>query len=90
MKKCLSFSLILFFSLSTSLHPSLCDLTGLGSSPREKYAAVKNSPASRASSDKVLSKSKVPVKRSVLERTPSISSLSSTQSERSLFSSNCK
>ncbi|XP_052538011.1 microtubule-associated tumor suppressor 1 isoform X1 [Tympanuchus pallidicinctus] len=66
----------------------LSSSSGLGSSPREKYAAVKNSPASRASSDKVLSKSKVPVKRSVLERTPSISSLSSTQSERSLFSSN--
>ncbi|XP_072191818.1 microtubule-associated tumor suppressor 1 isoform X2 [Excalfactoria chinensis] len=62
--------------------------SGLGSSPREKYSSVKNSPASRASSGKLLTKSKVPVKRSVLERTPSISSLSSTQSERSLFSSN--
>ncbi|NXC42482.1 MTUS1 protein, partial [Penelope pileata] len=58
-----------------------------GSSPREKHASVKNSPASWASSCKLLAKSKVPVKRSVLERTPSISSLSSTQSERSLFSS---
>ncbi|XP_065593065.1 LOW QUALITY PROTEIN: microtubule-associated tumor suppressor 1 [Cyrtonyx montezumae] len=56
------------------------------SSPREKCASVKHSPASRANSGKLLSKSKVPVKRSVLERTPSVSSLSSTQSERSLFS----
>ncbi|XP_010171855.1 microtubule-associated tumor suppressor 1 homolog, partial [Antrostomus carolinensis] len=62
--------------------------SGIGSSPREKHASVKNSPASWASSDKPLAKSKVPVKRSVLERTPSISSVSSTQSERSLFSSN--
>ncbi|KAK0679580.1 MTUS1 protein, partial [Pygoscelis papua] len=59
----------------------------LSSSP-EKHVSVKNSPASWASSDKPLAKSKVPVKRSVLERTPSISSVSSTQSERSLFSSN--
>ncbi|XP_010708449.1 microtubule-associated tumor suppressor 1 homolog isoform X1 [Meleagris gallopavo] len=66
----------------------LSSSSGLGSSPREKYASVKNSPASRASSAKLLSKSKVPVKRSVLERTPSISSLSSTPSERSLSSSN--
>ncbi|NXN47541.1 MTUS1 protein, partial [Rhinoptilus africanus] len=57
-----------------------------GSSPREKQAAVKNSPASWVSSGKSLAKSKVPVKG--LERTPSISSVSSTQSERSLFSSN--
>ncbi|NXL64516.1 MTUS1 protein, partial [Chordeiles acutipennis] len=57
-------------------------------SSSEKHASVKNSPASWASSDKPLAKSKVPVKRSVLERTPSISSVSSTQSERSLFSSN--
>ncbi|XP_030305568.1 microtubule-associated tumor suppressor 1 isoform X3 [Calypte anna] len=61
---------------------------GVGSSPREKHASVKNSPASWASSSKPFAKSKVPVKRSVLERTPSISSVSSTQSERSLFSSN--
>ncbi|KAF1460874.1 hypothetical protein FQV08_0015015, partial [Pygoscelis antarcticus] len=58
------------------------------SSSSEKHVSVKNSPASWASSDKPLAKSKVPVKRSVLERTPSISSVSSTQSERSLFSSN--
>ncbi|NXJ08926.1 MTUS1 protein, partial [Odontophorus gujanensis] len=58
------------------------------SSPREKCASVKHSPASHANSGKLLSKSKVPIKRSVLERTPSVSSLSSTQSERSLFSSN--
>ncbi|KFO99385.1 Microtubule-associated tumor suppressor 1, partial [Calypte anna] len=62
--------------------------SGVGSSPREKHASVKNSPASWASSSKPFAKSKVPVKRSVLERTPSISSVSSTQSERSLFSSN--
>ncbi|KFV46272.1 Microtubule-associated tumor suppressor 1, partial [Gavia stellata] len=62
--------------------------TGIVSSPREKHASVKSSPASWASSGKPLTKSKVPVKRSVLERTPSISSVSSTQSERSLFSSN--
>ncbi|XP_021250895.1 microtubule-associated tumor suppressor 1 isoform X2 [Numida meleagris] len=66
----------------------LSSSSGLESSPREKYASLKNSPASQASSGKLLLKSKVPVKRSVLERTPSISSLSSTQSERSLFSSN--
>ncbi|NXK99127.1 MTUS1 protein, partial [Mesembrinibis cayennensis] len=58
------------------------------SSSSEKHASVKNSAASWASSGKLLAKSKVPVKRSVLERTPSISSVSSTQSERSLFSSN--
>ncbi|KAM6361774.1 microtubule-associated tumor suppressor 1 homolog [Alca torda] len=57
-----------------------------GSLPREKQASVKNSPVSWASSGKSLTKSKVPVKG--LERTPSISSVSSTQSERSLFSSN--
>ncbi|NWW98049.1 MTUS1 protein, partial [Caloenas nicobarica] len=56
-----------------------------GSLPREKHVSVKNSPASWASSGKPLAKSKVPVKRSVLERTPSVSSVSSTQSERSLF-----
>ncbi|NXF34557.1 MTUS1 protein, partial [Nyctibius bracteatus] len=58
------------------------------SSSSEKHASVKNSPASWSCSAKPLAKSKVPVKRSVLERTPSISSVSSTQSERSLFSSN--
>ncbi|NXK03241.1 MTUS1 protein, partial [Herpetotheres cachinnans] len=58
------------------------------SSSSEKHASVKNSPASWASSSKPQAKSKVPVKRSVLERTPSVSSVSSTQSERSLFSSN--
>ncbi|XP_009472536.1 PREDICTED: microtubule-associated tumor suppressor 1 isoform X1 [Nipponia nippon] len=62
--------------------------SGIGSLPREKHASVKNSPASWASSGKLLAKSKVPAKRSVFERTPSISSVSSTQSERSLFSSN--
>ncbi|KAM9381821.1 microtubule-associated tumor suppressor 1 [Phaethornis superciliosus] len=60
--------------------------SGVGSSPREKHASVKNSLASWASSSKPVAKSKVPVKRAVLERTPSISSVSSTQSERSLFS----
>ncbi|XP_059673532.1 microtubule-associated tumor suppressor 1 isoform X1 [Gavia stellata] len=66
----------------------LSSSSGIVSSPREKHASVKSSPASWASSGKPLTKSKVPVKRSVLERTPSISSVSSTQSERSLFSSN--
>ncbi|NWS22700.1 MTUS1 protein, partial [Pachyramphus minor] len=54
----------------------------------EKHASVKNSPTSWTNSGKSLAKFKVPVKRSVLERTPSLSSVSSTQSERSLFSSN--
>ncbi|XP_032042928.1 microtubule-associated tumor suppressor 1 isoform X4 [Aythya fuligula] len=66
----------------------LSSSSGVGSSPREKHVSMKNSSAFWASSSKPLPKSKVPVKRSVLERTPSISSLSSTQSERSLFSSN--
>ncbi|KFQ30415.1 Microtubule-associated tumor suppressor 1, partial [Mesitornis unicolor] len=66
----------------------LSSSSGKGSSPKEKHASVKNSPASWTSSSKQLAKSKVPVKRSVLERTPSISSVSSTQSERSLFSRN--
>ncbi|XP_065489290.1 microtubule-associated tumor suppressor 1 isoform X1 [Caloenas nicobarica] len=63
----------------------LSSSSGAGSLPREKHVSVKNSPASWASSGKPLAKSKVPVKRSVLERTPSVSSVSSTQSERSLF-----
>ncbi|KAM6206690.1 microtubule-associated tumor suppressor 1 isoform 1-T2 [Sarcoramphus papa] len=80
-------------TISTIKAPShkgaiLSSSSGIGSSPREKHASVKTSPASWASSGKPLAKSKVPVKRSVLERTPSISSVSSTQSERSLFSSN--
>ncbi|KAM6429528.1 microtubule-associated tumor suppressor 1 isoform 2-T4 [Rhynochetos jubatus] len=66
----------------------LSSSSGVGSSAREKHASVKNSPGSWASSSKLLAKSKVPVKSSVLERTPSLSSVSSTQSERSLFSSN--
>ncbi|NWS59708.1 MTUS1 protein, partial [Chunga burmeisteri] len=73
-------------TISTTKAPS-CKGTVLSSSS-EKHASVKNSLASRVSSSKPLTKSKVPVKRSVLERTPSISSVSSTQSERSLFSSN--
>ncbi|KFP29186.1 hypothetical protein N325_06465, partial [Colius striatus] len=56
--------------------------TGVVSSPRDKHASMKNSSASWASS-----KSKVPVKRSVLERTPSISSVSSTRSDLSLSAS---
>ncbi|NWU83228.1 MTUS1 protein, partial [Onychorhynchus coronatus] len=60
----------------------------LSASSGEKHASVKNSPAYWTSSGKSLAKFKVPVKRSVLERTPSLSSVSSTQSERSLFSSN--
>ncbi|XP_074761986.1 microtubule-associated tumor suppressor 1 isoform X1 [Athene noctua] len=65
--------------------PVLSSGSGIGSSPRENHASVKNSPAS---SSKQLTKSQGSVKRAVLERTPSISSVSSTQSERSLFSSN--
>ncbi|XP_069712669.1 microtubule-associated tumor suppressor 1 homolog [Phaenicophaeus curvirostris] len=53
--------------------------SGIGSLPREKHTSVKKSTASWASSGKLLTKSKVPVKRSALERTPSISSVSSTQ-----------
>ncbi|NWH36804.1 MTUS1 protein, partial [Chloropsis hardwickii] len=60
----------------------------LSSSSGERHASVKNSPASWTSFGKSLAKSKVPVKRSVLERTPSLSSVSSTQSELSLFSTN--
>ncbi|XP_064917147.1 microtubule-associated tumor suppressor 1 isoform X1 [Columba livia] len=63
----------------------LSSSSGVGSLPGEKHVSVKSSPASWASSGKPLAKSKVPVKRSVLERTPSVSSVSSTQSERSLF-----
>ncbi|NXY04758.1 MTUS1 protein, partial [Pteruthius melanotis] len=58
----------------------------LSSSSGEKHASVKNSPASWTSFGKSHAKSKVPVKRSVLERTPSLSSVSSAQSEQSLFS----
>ncbi|NWW70452.1 MTUS1 protein, partial [Climacteris rufus] len=60
----------------------------LSSSSGQKHASVKNSPASWTSSGKSLAKSKVPVKRPVLERTPTLSSVSSTQSEQSLLSSN--
>ncbi|NWV48061.1 MTUS1 protein, partial [Daphoenositta chrysoptera] len=60
----------------------------LSSSSGEKHASVKNSPASWTNFGKSLAKSKVPVKRSVLERTPSLSSVSSAQSEQSLFSTN--
>ncbi|NXI01797.1 MTUS1 protein, partial [Pachycephala philippinensis] len=60
----------------------------LSSSSGEKHASVKNSPVSWTSFGKSLAKSKVPVKRSVLERTPSLSSVSSAQSEQSLFSTN--
>ncbi|XP_013804984.1 microtubule-associated tumor suppressor 1 isoform X2 [Apteryx mantelli] len=66
----------------------LSSSSGVRTSPREKPASMKNSAVSCTSSGKPLSKSKVPVKRSVLERTRSVSSVSSTQSERSLLSSN--
>ncbi|XP_014116622.1 PREDICTED: microtubule-associated tumor suppressor 1 isoform X1 [Pseudopodoces humilis] len=66
----------------------LSSSSGVGSLPGEKHASVKNSPASWTSFGKSLAKSKVPVKRSVLERTPSLSSVSSAQSEQSLFSTN--
>ncbi|NXH16450.1 MTUS1 protein, partial [Bucco capensis] len=69
-------------------HKGAVQSSSCGSSMREKHASMKNSPASRATSSKLLAKSKVPVKRSVLERAPSISSVSSTQSERSRLSSN--
>ncbi|NXN51157.1 MTUS1 protein, partial [Rynchops niger] len=78
-------------TISTIKAPShkgdvLSSSSGTGSLPRKRQASVKNSPVSWASSGKSLTKSKVPVKG--LERTPSISSVSSTQSERSLFSTN--
>ncbi|NWS03326.1 MTUS1 protein, partial [Motacilla alba] len=60
----------------------------MSSSSGERHSSVKNSPASWTSFGKSLAKSKVPVKRSVLERTPSLSSASSAQSEQSLFSTN--
>ncbi|NWX36601.1 MTUS1 protein, partial [Notiomystis cincta] len=60
----------------------------LSSSSGEKHASVKNSPALWTSFGNSLAKSKVPVKRSVLERTPSLSSVSSAQSEQSRFSTN--
>ncbi|XP_009877612.1 PREDICTED: microtubule-associated tumor suppressor 1 isoform X1 [Apaloderma vittatum] len=80
-------------TISTTKAPSdkgavVSSSCGIGSSPREKHTSVKNSPGSWASSGKQFAKSEVPVKRSVLERTPSISSVSSTKSERSLFSCN--
>ncbi|XP_077638977.1 microtubule-associated tumor suppressor 1 isoform X2 [Lonchura striata] len=61
--------------------------SGVGSLPGERRASVTNSSA-LTSFGKSLAKSKVPVKRSVLERTPSLSSVSSAQSEQSLFSTN--
>ncbi|KFW04614.1 Microtubule-associated tumor suppressor 1, partial [Eurypyga helias] len=66
----------------------LSSCSGIGSLAREKHASVKSSPGSWASSGKRLAKCKVPVKSSAPERSPSLSSVSSTQSERSLFSSN--
>ncbi|KAM4899605.1 microtubule-associated tumor suppressor 1 isoform 1-T1 [Sylvia borin] len=80
-------------TISTIKTPShketlLSSSSGVGSLPGEKHASVRNSPASRTGSGKSLAKTKVPVKRSVLERTPSLSSVSSAQSEQSLFSTN--
>ncbi|XP_061227080.1 microtubule-associated tumor suppressor 1 isoform X1 [Neopsephotus bourkii] len=69
-------------------HKGAVQSSSSGSLPRERHASVKNTPVSWAGSGKPLTKSKVPVKRSVLERTPSISSVSSAQSEPSHFSSN--
>ncbi|KAM4674556.1 microtubule-associated tumor suppressor 1 isoform 1-T1 [Amazona ochrocephala] len=69
-------------------HKGAVQSSSSGSLPRERHASMKNSPVPWASSGKPLAKSKVPVKRSVLERTPSISSVSSAQSEPSHFSSN--
>ncbi|KFP88458.1 Microtubule-associated tumor suppressor 1, partial [Acanthisitta chloris] len=70
-------------TIKTPSHKEAPLLPSSGPSPGEKHASVKNSPASWTSSGKSLAKSKVPVKRSVLERTPSLSSVSSTQSEQS-------
>ncbi|KAM7052646.1 microtubule-associated tumor suppressor 1 isoform 1-T3 [Acridotheres tristis] len=80
-------------TISTIKTPShkevlLSSSSGVGSLPGEKHASVKNSPALWTSFGKSLAKSKVPVKRSVLERTSSFSSVSSAQSEQSLFSTN--
>ncbi|XP_062349520.1 microtubule-associated tumor suppressor 1 isoform X2 [Cinclus cinclus] len=80
-------------TISTIKTPShkealLSSSSGVGSLPGEKHASVKNSPVSSTSFGKSLAKSKVPVKRSVLDRTPSFSSVSSAQSEQSLFSTN--
>ncbi|KFQ45251.1 Microtubule-associated tumor suppressor 1, partial [Nestor notabilis] len=75
-------------AVKTPSHRGAVQSSSSGSLPRERHASVKNSPVSWASSNKPLAKSKVPIKRSVLERTPSISSVSSTQSEPNLFSSN--
>ncbi|XP_041258488.1 microtubule-associated tumor suppressor 1 isoform X1 [Onychostruthus taczanowskii] len=80
-------------TISTIKTPShkealLSSSCGVGSLPGERHASVKNSPSSWTSTGKSLAKSKVPVKRSVLERTPSLSSVSSAQSEQSLFSTN--
>ncbi|NXM94656.1 MTUS1 protein, partial [Sylvia borin] len=74
-------------TISTIKTPSHKE-TLLSSSSGEKHASVRNSPASRTGFGKSLAKTKVPVKRSVLERTPSLSSVSSAQSEQSLFSTN--
>ncbi|NXC05778.1 MTUS1 protein, partial [Orthonyx spaldingii] len=74
-------------TISTTKTPSHKEAL-LSSSSGEKHFSVKNSPTSWTSSGKSLAKSKVPVKRSVLERTPSLSSVSSAQSEQSLFSTN--
>ncbi|NXU35816.1 MTUS1 protein, partial [Drymodes brunneopygia] len=74
-------------TISTIKTPSHKE-TLLSSGSGEKHASVKNSPASQTSFGKSLAKSKVPVKRSVLERTSSLSSVSSAQSEQSLFSTN--
>ncbi|XP_064005122.1 microtubule-associated tumor suppressor 1 isoform X1 [Pogoniulus pusillus] len=69
-------------------HKGAVSSSSSGSSAREKHASMKTSATSCANFSKPLAKSQVPIKRSVFERTPSISSVSSTQSERSLFSSN--
>ncbi|NWY44082.1 MTUS1 protein, partial [Sylvia atricapilla] len=74
-------------TISTIKTPSHKE-TLLSSSSGEKHASVRNSPASRIGFGKSLAKTKLPVKRSVLERTPSLSSVSSAQSEQSLFSTN--
>ncbi|NWT50613.1 MTUS1 protein, partial [Erythrocercus mccallii] len=74
-------------TISTIKTPSHKE-TVLSSSSGDKHASVKNSPASWTGFGKSLAKPKVPVKRSVLERTPSLSSVSSAQSEQSLFSTN--
>ncbi|XP_043369638.1 microtubule-associated tumor suppressor 1 isoform X1 [Dermochelys coriacea] len=69
--------------MSSSQRAVLPSSSGVETSSRGKPASVKTSLASWTSSGKSLTKSKVPIRR-----TPSISSISSTQSEQSTCSNN--